>query len=187
MGYSNVVEKTKEDVVVTLSQAKAQLNVDEDFKDDDIFISSKIDQATSLAEDFTAKDIALTSNIQEFIEFNGKEIVFQEAPFKSLESIKIYDEEDNETLLEVGTDFKIRKRLTEFIVMFEETVEAERLVAEYTTGWDCGATPKSLVSAILVKMNDLYDIERTSHTIGVNFRTTNAFENLLRGHVINRW
>ena len=61
-GYKNKIIKQKIRSVVTLEQAKAQLNVDEDFKDDDTHILFLIEAATSAAEDYTGIDIALTLN-----------------------------------------------------------------------------------------------------------------------------
>lgn len=182
----NIVKKTKEDNIVTLSQAKPHLNVDEDFKDDDSLIQLQIEIATSAAEDYCGKDIALTLNKFDCVDFNENEITFQEAPFREIVSIQKDDGEG--IMIDIPeSDYSIEEKRTYFTIKFKEQLSTDKFSVSFYTGYDCEDVPKTIVGAVLVKTNDLYDLERTSYTVGANFRSTNAFENLLAAHTINRW
>lgn len=187
MGYSNVVDKTKTGEAVTLDEAKEHLNVEPSFTDDDTIISSMISSATRYTESYCGRDIVTTENEKEYIEYKGWSICIEEAPLSSFTSLKTYDEDDNETTLTEGEDYKIQKKLTEFVIRFEEYIDVDRLVIEFTTGDAIGDINPTLKAAILIKMNDLYDMDRTTSTVGVNYNTSNVFNNLCSGFVINRW
>jgi hypothetical protein len=178
--YSNVIKKEKIDAVVTLDQAKKQLNVDADFTDDDSHILALIDAATGAAEDYTASDIALTRNTLEFIRFEGQQIIINEAPYDVMESVTA----DGQDIPK--EDFEVMDKRSYFVITFKEVVRADKLVVVFLTGYHPDTAPPPLSAAILVKVNDLYDVERTSYTIG-NFKDNKTFDRLLNGHVINRW
>jgi len=150
-----------------------------------------IEAATSAAEDYTGIDIALTLNQLEFIRFDDSVIVIDEAPYKSIEKIVVVNDGQEFEIPE--NEFEVRNRYTDFIIYFKDTngkskvIKAEKLTVHFYTGYDVDEAPFSVTAAILIKVNDLYDLERTSYTIGANFRETAAFKNLLNGHVINRW
>lgn len=191
-GFSNKVVKEKLSSVVTLEQAKNQLNVEEDFTEDDTHILFLIDTATGLAEDYTGTDISFTKNTLELFNFQGTVIRLEEHPFHSMDSITIYDKDDNETVL-TEDEYFIQKRYSYFVIVFldsdgnRKSIEAKRMVLVFFTGYEPDEAPFQISSAILVKVNDLYDVERTTYTIGANFRDNGTFERLLNGHVINRW
>jgi len=186
MGYCNLIKKTKTDGVVSLSQAKDQLNVDKDYYEDDQHIGLLIESATSLAEDYTGRDIALTDCELEYIDFNSSYWKIEEVPLYSFTSLtKTVD--DVETVLEEGTDFEIQTTPSDFIIRFNEALEADKLAAVFKTGYDTENVPRSIIQAILIQINDLYDVERTSHVVGTNFRSTNAFERKLDAYVVIRW
>jgi len=186
MGYTNKIIKEKESSVVTLQQAKQQLNIEEDFKDDDAHILFLINTATSMAEDFTGIDVAFTKNTQEFVDFIGGSIIFREAPLVHVESITVTDNEGNEIIVP-EEEYTIRTRRTDFMIEFENTISYDKVVVVFYTGFDIEEVPYQIQAAVLVKVNDLYDIERTSYIVGSNFKDNRTFERLLSSFVINRW
>ena len=184
MNNPNKVIKYKEGSVVTLQMAKQQLNVDEDFRDDDSHILMLVESATGMAEDYTGIDIALTSNALVINDFVGDSIRIYEAPYNGLPSIT-YMVGDVEHTIDLA-DVSIQILITEFIVNLPEHIRADSITVKFATGFDMDAVPYQIVSAILIKINDLYDNFRTSVTVGVNYRENNTFERLLNGHVISR-
>ena len=183
--YANRIEKVKEGSVVTLLQAKQQLNVEETFVDDDEHILFLIESATAAAEDQTGIDIALTTNTLEYINFSGESMYIQEAPYKDIVSITTTT--DNVDTLLDSADYTIQYRRTDFIIIFNENITADKIVFVFHTGWDTDDAPYSIQSAILIKINSLYDVERSNYTSGSNFKDTQAFERLLSSHSIYRW
>ena len=186
MGYQNLIHKEQIEQVVTLFEAKNQLNVEDDYVDDDQLILRLIDDATALTLDFCGKDIALTENTLEYIDFTGSSYTVCEAPYKG-ELVITSTIDDVDTELVEGADYKVRTMLTKFVVIFTESVSCDKLTLTFNTGYTKDDIPGAIRAAILVKVNDLYDLERTSYTVGVNYRDTGAFERLLRAHTINRW
>ena len=179
MGYANKIIKEKEGSVVVLEAAKDQLNVDTDFHEDDSHILFLIEAATGTAEDYTGIDISLTSNTLEYIDFNGSSILIKEAPFNEMISV----EADGVPI----TDYEVEVRRTDFTIHFDDSITCDKLIIKFYTGYYIDTAPYQVVSAILVKINDLYDIQRTTYTIGANYKNNEAFERLLSGNVINRW
>jgi len=186
MGYCNLIKKEKDYSLVTLYDIKNHLNVDFDFTDDDVLISGYIESAVSLAEDYTGIDIAITDNELTYVEFDGDSLKIEECPFVEIESISYIDSNNNVVTLTTD-DYKIKIQRISFMVLFESNIKTDELIVKFRTGYNCDTVPRSIKAAILIKTNDLYDMERTSHTVGVNFRSTEAFERSLNGHVINRW
>jgi len=181
--YVNKVIKEKEGSVVTLQQAKQQLNVEEDFVDDNEHILFLIESATGAAEDYTGTDISLTLNTLEYIDYRGDALLITEHPFRSVVSIIAVKEG-----IEIPvTEYEVQTRYTEFLIRFTETVDADKLIVRFETGYDIDEAPYQVVNAILVKITDLYDMERTSYTSGINFRDNKTFERLLSGNVVSRW
>ena len=184
--YSNDTVKVKIASPITLIQAKDQLSVEHDFVDDDRLILSKIKQATAYIEDRTGIDISETANTKEYYDFDGIILEVKESPLKELKRIK--KEVDNvETELVEGTDYLIEKRKTYFNIRFEESQSGDKLTMEFDTGYDLSNIPFPLESAILIKINDLYDMERTSYTVGANFRRIDPIESLIASYTVNRW
>jgi len=184
--YTNRLIKEKNGgPVVTLEQAKAQLIVEHSFVNDDEHILQLINAATGAAEDFIGADIAPTDNTLEFIRFGGQSIQVLEANFNG--DIEIEKTVDGITEIVPPSDYEIHERRVDFTIYFKDHVEADKLVLRFGTGFQVGEAPLQIQQAILIKVNDLYDLERTSFTIGTNYRENKAFERLLSSFVINRW
>lgn len=184
--YRNEVIKTKGSSPVTLTQAKDQCSVDEDFLEDDRILLSKINQATAYIESRTGTDIVFTENAAEYIEFDGNILCIEETPLKELKSIKKTVDGVEEELV-ANDDYTIQKNRTSFIIRFTETITADSLAVEFETGYDFGEIPFDLESAIIIKINDLYDMERTSYVVGTNFRRIDPIESLISSYTVNRW
>lgn len=182
--YINDIVKTKTVFPLVAADLKDQLNIDSDFTDDDALIDKKIKAAFLDAEKVTGRDILVTVNELEIEEFSGTELTIDECPYHSIDTITVFDSEDVETVIDVAT-LKVRRRKISFKIIFPENVDAYRLVIVFKTGYEI--LPENVTEAIAIKVNDLYDIERTSMVVGVNFRNTEAFNHLLSGLVVNRW
>ena len=185
LSYVNKVNKVKEHGIVTLEEAKKQLNVDTDFHDDDTHIRMLIESARGAAEDYTGVDIALTLNTLTFVGLNTDQIKIKEGNYISVESVTA-TVDDVETVID-SEDYEIEIRRTDFTIHFINSINVDELVIEFKTGFSLSTLPYLTKSAILIKITDLYDIERSSYITGANFKDTKAFERLLNGQTVNRW
>ena len=163
--------KTKDSYPVSLSEAKRHLRVEDDWHEDDDYIENLIKVATAKAEQWIGKDIAETTNSQNFYDFNGSALNIPEGNFDSF----IQATTDASVLVEIDhTDIFYNYAYVEF----STSVTADPLTITYRTGFDEGECPLLIKQAILIKIGDLYDIERQSYSMG-NIRENNAFGNLL--------
>jgi hypothetical protein len=174
----NQIIKSKLYFPVTLDEAKRHLRVDVTFEQDDDYITGLIEAATLKAEQYIGKDIALTTNTLTIDDFYGDTLTYEEGNFNSLTSVI---DTDASVLY---TAVKIRAYKSEFFLDFDTvTIDAGTLVVIFSTGYNQGECPGDIKSAILIKIGDLYDIERQSYTF-TSYRDTKAFENLLDNHKI---
>ncbi len=186
MGYENEIVKVKNQyTLVTLTKAKAHLNVDPDFKLDDQLILDKVEDAISIVEGDTGREIIPTKNIIEFIEFSNHCWTINESPFLEILSLKgTIDDVEGE--LVDGEDFKIKKNNSYFEIIFEGIKTFDKLTVEFKTGYSSDSLPRELRAAVLVKVADLYDIERTSTTSGLNFRDIRTYDRLIGNYIVYR-
>lgn len=163
---------------VSLSEAKRHLRVDEDVNDDDDYIQELIYAATEKAEDYIGKDIAETTNVQELFDWNGQYLKIPKGNFISFTQGII---EDSSTLVS-AIDTQIFYNYA-YIKLSSSvsTSEFTPFVITYKTGYNEGNCPKTIKQAILIKIADLYDVNRQSYTIG-NIKENKAFENLLNAY-----
>jgi hypothetical protein len=183
--YINKVVKVKSHGIVSINEAKKQLNVDYDFTDDDIEITMLIEAARGAAEDYTGIDIASTENTLELIRPNLSQLLINEANFDSI--VSITTTKDNVDTVLSSSDYEVKIRRIDFTILFKNTHDVDKMVIVFKTGYLPSDVPYQLKSAILVKINDLYDIERTSYVGGTKFTNNKTFDRLLNGFVVNRW
>jgi hypothetical protein len=179
----NIAEKTKLNEHITLVEAKAQLRLEEDFYDDDTLIEGLISDSRTLAEEYCQIDIAKTENTVKFYNINSQDITFTEIPF--IDTISVQYKNDSDVFVDVPIDYTIEKKKSYFKLYFDEVLDYEELVIKFHTGYEVGSCPNSVKRAMLVKISDLYDTERSSYDH--NMKNNLTFERLLSGSVIERF
>jgi len=163
--------KTKLSWPVSLSEAKRHLRVEDDWHEDDDYIQNLVYAATAKAEQYIGKDIAETSNSQTIYDYVGDDLYLQEGNFLSFTQAVT----DSSTLVGVSyseTFYNYAK------VEFSESVDSDPLVIEYVTGFETGNCPPIIKQAVLIKIADLYDVDRQNYLMG-SIRENKAFESLL--------
>ena len=167
----SIALKTKTNYPVSLGEAKRHLRVEEDWHDDDDYIDQLIKAATQKAEQYIGKDIAETTNVQTLYDFYGDAVKIEECNFLSFTQAVT----DTSTLATVD--------YTEIFynyanIEFTSTVDSDPLTITYVTGYDETEVPALIKQSVLVKIADLYDVDRQSYLEG-NIRSNKAFESLL--------
>ena len=166
--------KTKVSYPVSLSEAKRHLRVEDDWHEDDDYIQNLVYASTSKAEQYIGKDIAETSNVQNFYDVTGDSVRIEEGNFLSFTDASTA----GGSSLTVGhTDIFYNYTNVEFTSSFTANDDTAFTIS-YKTGFDDGECPFLIQQAILVKIGDLYDIERQSYLMG-SIRENKAFEHLL--------
>jgi hypothetical protein len=163
------VSKTEDSKAVSLTEAKEQLNILASETTDDAFITKLIDRATAIAERFIEKDIN-EKTCQ--VTLDGSVLVHLEDGYiKSITSVT------DGTNPVTYTDLKLWADYGEFKL---STVPDEVTIT-YKTGWTSATLPEDIRAAILLKVGNLYDVDRNNSTMN-NIKSTEQFETTLRYH-----
>lgn len=166
-----MISKTKSVYPVLKEEAKKHLRLDDDFTDDDEYVNLLIGTATQVAEDYIEKDIAKTSNTLKLKDFYGSTIELNEGNFLSVTSIG--DAEGNSY-----ANYVVYVYDSYVVIKLESNISTTELTVEFETGYEKGTCPMPIRKAILVKVGDLYDIDRSSY-VSTSIRNTGVFEALL--------
>jgi uncharacterized phiE125 gp8 family phage protein len=171
--------KVKSDYIITLFEAKQHLRVDT--TDEDNYILNLIRAAVGYAENYIQKDIVSTTNTLVLEDFSGVLIEVNEAPFVSLTSVKdvngaalVYD------YLKIYDSY--------FTLELEQSQSESTVTLEFVTGYTNATLPAAIRQAVLIKIADLYDVDRNTYGFQ-NYQkaaANNAFEALLNYYMANR-
>jgi hypothetical protein len=162
--------KSKVNYPLSVSEVKRHLRLDSDFVDDDDYINTLIIVATQYCENYIGKDIAYTLNTLRIDDWDG-------------DFLKVYDANFLSATTSHGTILQTSTHYDYFQVEFTESVSADPLTLTYYTGYaTTSTTPELIKQAILVKIADLYDNERSSYGYGGS-RYNTVIEMLLSGYV----
>jgi hypothetical protein len=163
--------KTKLNYPVSLSEAKRHLRLEDDFHEDDDYVQNLIYAATQKAEQYIGKDISTTNNVQTLNDFLGCTLYIDEGNFISFtEAIT-----DASALVNIDV---CNIFYNSAVVDFVSPVDSDPLVIKYVTGFNEGECPAIIKQAIMIKIADLYDVDRQSYLMG-SMRENKAFEALL--------
>lgn len=164
-----MISKTRNTYHTELEDAKKHLRLDSDFTDDNEYVNGLIETATMLAENYIEKCVASTTCVMTLNEFSGGVIKVPEGNFQSVTTV----EGDS---VEATVDF-IRIYDDHFEIVLTENISVDELVVTYEAGYAAGACPKPIQQAIMIKIADLYDVTRSSFTLGMQNNQT--FEMIL--------
>jgi hypothetical protein len=181
MKFKNI---SKTYAFVTLDEAKEQANISKNFLEDDALITRLLRASTLLAENYIENHIALTEYEGKQDRFIGALKEVKKGNFHSLQSITYTDRATGtETTLSAGVGYEIASNDVSFLIMLDESVDAENLIINFKCGFDAISIEavEEIKQAVLIKFVDLYDVERSSYTTNtIKHHTT--FENLLNYH-----
>lgn len=161
--------------VVTLEQAKSQLNII-DFDDDDAFINMCIDTAGQMVEAGTNR---LLSRCDVEIVATGDSVTV-DLPFGEVKGI--------ETVTHNGEDipYTFDKHRQQIRLSGLGLREDDDIVITFQAGYDSAAIPSPLKSAALLIISNLYD--HREDAIESNLATAPmTSQTLMSGYKINRW
>lgn len=164
-------KKIKLSYPVTLDDAKSHLRVEHD--DEDITIERLLKAATRAAENYINSDIAVTSNTYKQYDFIGNSLLVNEPNL--LEDSSIIAKDQNDNLLNIK---EVEKNYNSFFIEFENSIDTDPLKIDFSTGYYTDEVDELIYQAILIKLEDLYAVERSSYNYK-DYKNNEAFERLL--------
>jgi len=177
------VAKTKTIYPVTLAEAKRHLRIDADYDDENDYIRSVIKAATLEAENYIGKDIAYTSNVASLFDFSGDTITLREG--NVIEVTEVITDTSVSASIGVARiyDNYTKILLTETI---NSTTDYTPMQVKYTSGYGEDDCPLEIQQAILIKIANMFDVNREDATPGY-MKEGFASNNLLNPHKIILW
>jgi len=148
-------------VVVTLAQAKKQLNIEDGFTDQDELIQSYIDAAVPHCENFIGGHIIPGDLVLQLDKFDDP-VIFEAFPLKAITSVKYYAD-GTEVTLDPAKYALTKQSEKVFKLRFKEDLPTtDQRFDAVTITVACGFTdnkiPKPIVQAIKLQIADMYTI-----------------------------
>lgn len=171
-----MITKVKTSYPIDLPAARVQLRLDDDFIRDDNYIESLIPVATQAAENRIRKDIAITTNVLKLYNFAGSTIKLNQGNLISITAITT-----KENPLVPLDNYNVYIYSNRFRIELDDHVTTDELTVTFETGYPQGSVPPTIRQAILIKVADLYDLDRAS-SVMVAVRPTGVFDALLEPH-----
>ena len=168
-----MITKVKTTYPIDLPAAREQLRLDDDFIRDDNFITGLIPVATQVAENRIHKDIARTTNVLKLYDFAGSVIKLNQGNLISITAITT-----KENPLAPLENYNVYIYPGRFRVELDDYISTDELSVTFETGYLPGETPPPIRQAILIKLADLYDLDRAS-SVSVAVKPTGVFDLLL--------
>lgn len=168
------ITKSKDFSFIALSEVKSHLRINQNFLDDDIYIQILIKSATRIAEDYINDDIALTNVTITYQDFNDKYFDISTA---NLSAVTISG--DSTSISAYSINYYLNYKQIEF----DNYIDVDELIINYISGYDSTTIEPAIKQAILIKIGELYDIDRNGYVTN-NIKYSRSFENLLNPYRI---
>lgn len=147
--------------VLTVAQAKKQLNIESDFTDQDDLIESYIDAAVEACENYIGGYIIPGSLVLSYSKFE-KEFIFEAFPFKSITSVKYYSGDAQQTLS--TENYALTKtnnktyclRIKSDLPQTDDRHDAVEITI--SVGFEGNKIPKPIVQAIKLQVANMYEV-----------------------------
>jgi len=162
--------KTKINYPVSLDEAKRHLRIDDSWDKDDDYIRNLIYAATEICEQYIGKDISGTTNTLKIWDYVGQYVYLDEGNWNTITSVL---KDDGSTQISVVEE-KVFYNGVE--LKLSGTTNEDPLYVNYKTGFTPGKVPYQIKTAVLIKIGDLYDVERQSYSAE---KENYAFQRLL--------
>jgi hypothetical protein len=166
----NIKEVSKTYNHIDLTEVKPHLNMSNSYTAEDLYLTGLIAVATEQAENYTEVPIALTS-LEASTKGSYQAITLPYSNYKVIDSITV----DGAALDPAG--YKVVEGLTSFDIQFTNQLTGDILIA-FKVGFDASNIKPVIKQAILVKIMDLFDTERSDYLIS-SYSRNNVFENML--------
>ena len=194
--FYNKVVKDQRDYLITLDEVKRHLNIDELDDTYDENLSDLIQVGVEFCENYISSDIATTHNKLTVYDFIGDRLRIDEGNLLAFSGITGVTSSmtgiDNRygtdsyygtpIIRATGTttlpDYDVFDNIIDFTIYFNNRLTDIDLSLEYWSGFNLSNLPTEIKQSCLIKIGDLFDVERNSY-ISPSFRANNVIDILL--------
>lgn len=151
-------------VIVSVVEAKKQLQIETDFTEDDTLIESYIDAAINWAENYINSEISEKKfrcqgkSFDDALQFNLQKIQsVDEFKYKNVAGDEVVIAAANYSLQRVD---KFENKITfndDYVFPEVKEYDPTAVIIDTTVGYATGKVPKAIKQAILLKITDLYE------------------------------
>lgn len=159
--------------LISLLMIKKQLVIEDDYLEDDDYLTQLLEVAFEFIENECNSEIVETVNVYTDNHFSGRSLRIDSARLLEVTSIKVDDEDISYTLMQEHNHFDL---------LFGDSIDG-KLVITYNTGYKAEKIPMILKQAVLIKLTDLYDVERNN----ASHINNSTIDNLIKRYKINYW
>lgn len=165
--------------IVSLNDLKQHLRIDENDStyDAELIRLSKV--AIIMAEKYTQADLSATVTLLEDYCINSN---CYEVGESNINVIGITGATASDTF--IVSDYSVQKFSSYTRIKFNNNVKADTIKIRYSSGYSVGTFPIDIKHAILIKVAELFDVDRQNH-IATNIKPSKTFERLLAPYVNN--
>lgn len=147
--------------VLTVAQAKKQLNIEDGFNDHNDLIQSYIDAGVESCENYIGGYIIPGALVLSYSKFE-KEFIFEAFPLKSITSVKYYKDGSQLTLSAIN--YALTKtnnktfclRIKSDLPQTDERHDAVEITV--SVGFEGNKIPKTIVQAIKLQVANMYEV-----------------------------
>ncbi len=177
----DVVNKKVIGSPISTSDGKKHLNIEDDFIEDDDYIDGLIKSSERYCSGIIGSDIFKTEVTHSFNKYNGGVLRIKENPLLSFTGISYIDIDDNEVPIDEA-DYKVIESQFFFDVEIGITIDTDKLILEYVTGFDDLDIPTDMYHAIKIYLGTLYDQERAGYG-DYKMKANRAVQHLLAQYI----
>jgi hypothetical protein len=166
--FYNKNVKQKLDYLITLDEVKRHLNIDELDTSNDEYLSDLIQVGVQFCENYINSDIALTKNTLSVYDFRGDRLKVDEGNLITVSGL-------------TGTTvtYGLFDNIIDFNLYFDSFISSDTdLILEYYSGFSKSSLPRPIQQSILIKIADLFDVERNNYTTP-SYKANNVIDILL--------
>ncbi len=170
------ISKSKTYNHIGLNDVKAHLRINQDFVDDDSYLKMLIKTASRIAEEYIGDDIALTTTTIEDYDVSDYQYVIHTPNILAISGIT-----GDSTVI---TGYSLFNYFNYSVLEFNDnagnnsSIDVDDLRIIYTSGYSTETIDDNMKHAILVKIAELYDVDRSGY-VNNSIKYTRTFESLL--------
>jgi hypothetical protein len=143
------------------------------------------EDSISIVEDYLQKPVAYT--LIEYVFSNGYNqcmgfyhVIVDEGNFSSISGITYKDVNNNIVIVD-PSEYTIKRDSNQFVIMFNNAINVKELKITFYAGYPDDTINKSIRRGIYIVLNDLYDAERSSYSVGSS-KKSDVLNRLLDPH-----
>ena len=176
-----ITPKTRTYTNIDLDQIKNHLRLDANFNDDDAYLLTLAQVAIDEIEKSIGSTVAYTTLTLEDIYVYDRYYTIKTNNINSIQSVHYYSPIYGDGTSYTASTYYLYKNSDDWIVDFVSPIAADYFYIEFTAGFDEGSLPALLHQAMLVKIAEYYDFDRSGQ-VQTNAKASGLFQKLIMSY-----